>query len=270
MADYLYRQFAQIMVIVVGECLRRCDNDTLAGVYAQRVEVLHVADSDTVVIPVSHHFVFNLFPTLERFLHKHLRGERERLFGEHFQLLGIVAETASETSEGICRTHYHRIAETFGRRKSLVDALYSLALDGFYIYLVKFFDEQLAVLRVLDCLHRGTEHFYVIFVKDAALAKLHTAVQRGLAAERQKYAVGTLFLDHALHEIRSDRQEIDLVCKSVGGLYGGDIGIDEHGLDALLFHGFQSLGAGVVEFAGLTDFQCAAAEKKNFFNLFHA
>ena len=33
-ADYLYRQFAQIVVIVVGECLRGCDNDTLAGVYA--------------------------------------------------------------------------------------------------------------------------------------------------------------------------------------------------------------------------------------------
>ena len=38
------------------------DDDGVAGVDAHRVEVLHVADGDAVVVGVAHHFVLDLFP----------------------------------------------------------------------------------------------------------------------------------------------------------------------------------------------------------------
>ena len=71
-ANYLYCEFAKQVVIVVAECLRRSHHDTLSGVDSERVEVLHVAHGDAVVIAVAHHLIFHLFPALERFLNEHL------------------------------------------------------------------------------------------------------------------------------------------------------------------------------------------------------
>ena len=65
MTDNLYGKFAQIIVILVRKRLRRGDHDALAGMYAQRVEVLHVADSDAIVVFVSDHLIFNLLPALQ-------------------------------------------------------------------------------------------------------------------------------------------------------------------------------------------------------------
>jgi len=58
---------------MVGEGLRRSDHDTLAGMDAERVEVLHVADRDAVVETVAHHLVLYLLPALERLLDQYLR-----------------------------------------------------------------------------------------------------------------------------------------------------------------------------------------------------
>ena len=60
---------------------------------SERVEVLHVADGDTVVILVTDHLILNLFPALERLLHENLRRERESLGAKFLKLLVIVTET---------------------------------------------------------------------------------------------------------------------------------------------------------------------------------
>ena len=65
MADDLYGELTQLMILTVCKCLRRSHHDTFAGMYPQRVEVLHVTDGYTVVEPVAHHLIFNLLPALE-------------------------------------------------------------------------------------------------------------------------------------------------------------------------------------------------------------
>ena len=72
-ADDPYRKLAEQVVLMVGEGLRGSDHDTLAGMDAERVEVLHVADRDAVVETVAHHLVLYLLPTLEGFLDQYLR-----------------------------------------------------------------------------------------------------------------------------------------------------------------------------------------------------
>ena len=47
------------------------------------------------------------------------------------------------------------------------------------------------------------------------------------------------------------------------GLMGGDVGIDEDGLDALFLQGFEGLRTGVVELARLANLQCARAEQEH-------
>jgi hypothetical protein len=53
------------MVFTVSKRLRGCYNDTLTGMDTKRIKVLHVADSDTVIISVTYNFIFHFFPSFE-------------------------------------------------------------------------------------------------------------------------------------------------------------------------------------------------------------
>ena len=84
--------------------------------------------------------------------------------------------------------------------------------------------------------------------------QLDAAVQGCLSAESEQYPVGAFFFDDTFDEIWRYRQEVYLVGKSVGGLHGGDVGVDQDSGDAFFLEGFEGLRAGVVEFAGFADF----------------
>ena len=92
MADNLDSESAQLVIFRVGEGLRRSDNDRLASVDTEWVEVLHVADCDTVVVAVAHHLVLNLLPALETLLDEHLRRERERLLSNFHEFFLVVSK----------------------------------------------------------------------------------------------------------------------------------------------------------------------------------
>ena len=87
-----YGQFAQLVVFAVAERLRRCYDDGLARVDAQRIEVLHIADGDTVVKAVAYHLILYLFPSLQALLYEHLWRERKCLFAQEAQLALVVAK----------------------------------------------------------------------------------------------------------------------------------------------------------------------------------
>ena len=109
MADDPDSQFAQFMVFAVGQCLRRSDHDTFAGMDAQRVEVLHIADRDAIVETVAHHFIFHFFPPFQALFHQYLGREREGFFDQHIQFLFVVAEAGTEATQCISGTDNHRI-----------------------------------------------------------------------------------------------------------------------------------------------------------------
>ncbi len=140
-ADNLDSERTQVMIVVVAEGLRGCYNDTLAGVDAERVEVLHVADGDTVVVAVAHNFVLNFLPALERFLNEHLGRERESFFYQRNKFVVVVAETAAEAAESICSTHNHGVSEAVGHAQGIINGIYSLAADSLNIDFAKFLHE---------------------------------------------------------------------------------------------------------------------------------
>ena len=71
-ADDLDGNLAEAVVFPVAEGLGRSHHDAFSRMDAQRVEVLHITDGDTVVVTVPHHLVFNFFPSLEGLLDKNL------------------------------------------------------------------------------------------------------------------------------------------------------------------------------------------------------
>ena len=264
MADDFYGKLTQIMIVFIAEGLRRSHHDGFTGMDAQRIEVLHVADCNTVVKAVTHHFIFHLFPSLERLFDQYLRRERESLLTERNQFLLIVTKTAAEASECICGTHDDRVAQLIGRLDGISRRVDSLALDGLDIDFIKFLDKQFAVLGVHDGTDRSAEHLDIILVKHAALAESHATVEGGLSAESEQDAVRTLLLYDFFNEIWSHGQEINLVSETVGSLHGGDVGIDENGLYTLLLQSLQSLRAGIVKFAGLSNLEGTASKQKHF------
>jgi len=62
------------------------DDDGVSGVDAERVEVLHVADGDAVVVAVAHDLVLDLLPPLHRLLDKDLgRATQESVLSLHVE-----------------------------------------------------------------------------------------------------------------------------------------------------------------------------------------
>ncbi len=257
-------QLAQLVVFAVGERLRRSHHDALAGMDAQWVEVLHVADGDAVVETVAHHLVFHLFPALEALLHEYLRREGESLGGEGAELVGVVAEAGAETSERVGRAQDHGVSQTFGGGKGFLCVGAGLAVDGLHVDLVKLAHEDLPVLRVDDRLHGRAEHTYAVFLEHPRFIQLHPAVEGRLAAEGQHDAVRMLPLDHALHKKGSHRQEIYMVGNSLTGLHSGYVGVYQNGLDPLFPKGLQCLASGIVELSGLADLEGSRSEHQHF------
>ena len=81
----------------------------------------------------------------------------------------------------------------------------------------------------------------MILVQHARAIERYAAVEGCLAAKREQDTVGALFLDESLHKIRRDGQEIDMVGHSFGGLDCGDVGVNQHCLDAFFAQGFKGL-----------------------------
>jgi len=135
---------------------------------AERVKVLHVAYGDAIVIAVANHFVLNLFPTFEALFNQYLRRERKSFLGEAVKFLFIVAKTRTESTECIGSTDDDRVAQFLGSLAGLFDVLTGFALDGLYIYLVEFFNEEFPVFGVHDGLYGCSEHLQVIFFEDSA------------------------------------------------------------------------------------------------------
>ena len=71
-ADHFERTVAQHVILLVGERLRGAHNDRIPGVNADGIHVFHVADSDSGVIPVAHHLIFDLLVSLHALLDQNL------------------------------------------------------------------------------------------------------------------------------------------------------------------------------------------------------
>ena len=81
---------------------------------AQRVEILHIADGDAVVVAVPHYLVFYLLPSLQGFLYEYLAGEGKGLGSDGIEFGFVVAETRSQAPQGVCRAHDYWVSQLGG------------------------------------------------------------------------------------------------------------------------------------------------------------
>ena len=115
--------------------------------------------------------------------------------------------------------------------------------------------EYFAVFRVDDRLHGRTDHLQVIFVQNTLSKQVNPAIQRSLSTESEQDSVGFFLLYYFFNKISGNRQKVNLIRNLFGSLDGGDVGIDQDGVNSLLLQCLQCLGTGIVKFTGLTDFE---------------
>ena len=88
--------------------------------YADRVNIFHVADGNAVVISVAHDFIFDLFPSRNAAFDENLTDHGvvqafDDDFNEFFLVLG---DTAARSAHRVSRTDNDRITDGVRKRNS--------------------------------------------------------------------------------------------------------------------------------------------------------
>jgi len=246
---------AQQLILLIGERLRGSDDDRIARVNADRVDVLHVADDDAIVGPVAQNFVLDLLPAEERGLDERLMVERgfQTDFERRAHLALGVNDAAARAAERVGRPDDERVAGLgaegdAGRDVVHDDASRDRLTDFDHLLL-----EGLAVFGEDDRGDRRAEHVDVVTREHARAFEFDGEIEAGLAAERRQQRIRPFVRDDRLQ--RGDGQWLD-----VDGV--GDLGIrhDRRGVrvdedDPVAFFPQRAtrLDACVIEFGGLAD-----------------
>src|SRR5699024_10760633 len=96
-------------------------NNTVSCMNAYRVNVFHVADSNTVSGAVPHYLIFDFFPAGNTALNQNLpyTGKTKTVLQDLDQLFFIVGDTAAASSQSVSRTQYHRISDLITERNTV-------------------------------------------------------------------------------------------------------------------------------------------------------
>ena len=123
----------------------------------------------------------------------------------------------------------------------LFHILCRMRLDSLDTDLIQFLYEKLSVFSIHNGLNRSSKYLDIIFFQHFVFIKCHTAVERSLTTERKKNSLRTLFRDNFLHKERSNRQEVNLVCHTFGGLNSSNVRVYEDSLNSLLTQRLEGL-----------------------------
>ena len=249
------RGHTHALILKVGERLRRRHGDRVAGVHAHGVEVLDGAHDDAVASVVAHDLHLVLFPALDGLLDQHLVCGRElqALAHDGDELLVGMRDAAAGTAEGKARAQHAGVTHALGDGLGVRHAVGIARARDLQADLGHGLVKEFAVLAALDSGQVAADHLDAVLVERAVLCQFNSGVKTGLATQRGQQRVRMLFLDHTLDKLGGDGLDIGAVGKTRVGHDGRRVGVDQDDLKAILLEHLASLGARVVELAGLTN-----------------
>ena len=246
---------------LVGQRLDRGNDDRIAGVNPERVDVLHRAHGDARVVGIAHHLVLDLLPADEAPFDHDLVDRTGAQAGTdplpvgRFRLDDPAAGAAQREGRpnngrqpDLLERHVRGVFTLRGRqpfdyrarRVRLVDPIEQVA-------------ERLAILGHPDRLERRPEQADVVALEDTRLREGRGQVEGRLSAEAGKEAVRFLARNDGFDRFDGQRLEVDRVGDLRVGHDRGRVAVDEDRPDALRPEGAASLRAGVVELRRLAD-----------------
>ncbi|KAG2007663.1 hypothetical protein GB937_008476 [Aspergillus fischeri] len=264
-ADNLDGSGTEHVVLFIRKGLTGSNDNTVTGMDTQRVKVLHVADSDTVVGSITDDFVLDLLPALEGLLDQDLGSKSQGTRSQILQLLRVLSETGTQTSESVSRTDNDRVANCFSGLQCLVNSVDGDGLGNGDVDLLQSLGEQVTVLTSLEGLDACSQDSDTVAFKDAHAVHLYTKVQGGLTTERQEDAVGAFSLNDVSHIFGGNGEIVHFIGELVIGLDSRDVGVDQNGLDTGLLESLEGLRT--FELSSLSNTQTTTTDDKNLLDI---
>ena len=194
----------------------------------QWVEILHRGNGEATVVGVSDALELNFLPSLQRLLHKNLRGKREGTLSQFHEGFFVGTDTTSQTAQCVSRANHDGETYFVGSLQCVVHVLYGMRYRHFQIHLSQLLHKEVAVFCVHDSLYTCAQHFHAILLQYSILIQLCTTVQGCLSTKGQQNTVRTLLLDNLRHKMSGNWLEIHLVGNTFRSLNGSDVRIDQH------------------------------------------
>ena len=254
----------------VRQGLAGCHHDGVTGMYPHRVDVFHVADGDAVVLMVPHHFVFDFFPAGHGPFDQGLtdQGVHQPLGGDVIQLIHVVGDAATGTTQGIGRTHDQGEPHLLGEFLSRIHTFHNGALGNGLMEFFHGFLEQFPVFRLHDAGDLGAQELDIVFLQDAFFIQFDGQVQADLPAQGGQQGIRPFLGDDSFQEFHIQGLHIDPVSNVHIGHDGGRVGVHQHHFQPLFLQGAAGLGTAVVEFRSLTDDDRAGTNDHDFLYIF--
>ena len=222
---------------------------------AYRIKILHVADSNTVVITVTHYLILDFLPASYTALNENLanHGILQSLDNNINQLILTFGNTAASTTHSISRAYNQWIADFMGKSHSGSHILYNGRLRNRLTQLVHGFFEQLSILCPLNSLQRSTQKLNLVLLQNTLLRQLNSQIQTSLTAQGSQQAIRTLLADNLLQELYSQRLNIYTIRHMSISHNGSRIAIYQYNLQAFLLEGTAGLRTCIVKLCCLAD-----------------
>jgi hypothetical protein len=252
---------AEHVVVLVGESLRGSNDDGVTSVNTKRVEVLHVTNGNAVVLAITNNFVLDLLPALHTALNKNLRAGGEGLIAEVDVLFHVLGETTAESSKRVGGTDNDGETDLLDGAHGLVEVVGGLGLGARGTNGVHAPCEELTVLGGDDGVDGGTEDLDAKLLK--LVLELDTDRECGLSTESAVDGIRTLLDDDLADEFGVDGQEVDLVGETLGSLDSRNVGVDQDGVNALLFQSLDGLATRVVELSSLANAETTTSKNQD-------
>ena len=265
LADDLDRAVIQHLQIMIIERKDRCDDDTVTGMHADRVDVLHAADRDRMVIGVTHDFKFDFLVSLDGLLNENLmnRGKLEGIVSDFNEFLLVVRKAAAGAAERERRTEDYRVADIERSFLCLFDGVGDFRRNDRLADRLAHFLEELTVFRTFNTVAAGADQFDTALFQNALLLQLHREIQTGLSADARQDRIRTLIAQDLCDIFQCQRLHVYLVRDRCIGHDRRRVGVAENDLIAFLLQRKTRLGAGIVEFRCLTDDDRSGADDEN-------
>ena len=156
--------------------------------YADRVEVLHITDGDTVAVLITHHFVFNLLPAGDAALNQYhlVRGCGANPEGcDRKQMLAVIGNATAVAAQGICRTNNYRVTNPFATCKawSKSSAISSFSAQRLMNALHRLFLKSSRSSAHPDCIGARADHGNIVLLQETGFLQLHRKILSFLAAQ---------------------------------------------------------------------------------------
>ena len=176
MSDNLDGSTSEHVVLLIAQGLTGGNDNGVTSVNTKRIKVLHVAHGNTVVVGVTNDLIFEFLPALERLLDKDLRGEGKRSSGHVAELLLVVGETGTQTTESIGSSDDNGVSDGLGGLEGLLDSTDGDRLGDGDVNLFQSPSEEVTILTQLQSSNTGTEDLDAVLLEESESLHLNTEV----------------------------------------------------------------------------------------------